>query len=191
MVGSAVTGSYQFPVSPGVFGPTNLFDPVNGEVPSGYGNSTGTSVVIADPLIEFAALNGGGTIASPGIASISADFSASTLNVQERINYSGGLTGFRMTFQDASFNGLSVVPGASTFGQGGLTAVLSGDTLTLTIAPNCVIGPGCTGWPAVQDASFAFAPIAPVPLPAAGWLLLSGLGGLSAVARKRPRVNAS
>lgn len=179
LLGSSVTGGLYAPPSPGVFNSFNYFDPANGFVPAGYGNSAGTTVTIGAPLVEFAFLQGGGTVSAPGVNSLTADFSASTLDLSAIINYTGPLSGFRLTFQDSAFIGLSLTPGASTFGQGGFTAVLSGDLLTLTIAPDCVIGPGgCTGWPPVQNAQFSFtsSPLPPPSVPEPTTLSLLGLG---------------
>jgi hypothetical protein len=64
----------------------------------------------------------------------------------------------------------------------------------LGVAPNGIFYAGFTGgtggYANVQDI-LSFSDVAPVPLPAAVWLLLSGLGGLGAVARRRRRSSSA
>jgi hypothetical protein len=127
-------------------------------------------------------LSGGGTVASPGIFSVTADFTGSTLQIAK--NYAdSGLAGFEMTFTDPAFAGLTLTKTHDSFQNGGMTANLVGDTLTLVTAPDCIIGPGC-GF-SVDSQDTATFNLTPVPLPADAWLLLTGLGGLGVFARRR------
>ena len=196
LVGSSVTGGLFYATSPGVFDTYNFLDPANntgngdfngGIVPPGFGNSSSPTTKIVDPGIEFALLSGGGSIASPGIFSVTADFTGSTLQITK--NYAdSGLAGFEMTFTDPAFAGLTLTKTQDSFQNGGMTGTLVGDTITLITAPNCIIGPGC-GF-SVDSQDTATFKIAPVPLPAAAWLMLSGLLGLGALVRKGPVVAA-
>jgi hypothetical protein len=191
LVGSTVTGGLFYATSPGVFDTYNFLDPANnngngdfngGVVPVGFGNSSSPTTKIVDPGIEFGLLSGGGTVASPGIFSVTADFTGSTLQIAK--NYAdSGLAGFEMTFTDPAFAGLTLTKTHDSFQNGGMTANLVGDTLTLVTAPDCIIGPGC-GF-SVDSQDTATFNLTPVPLPADAWLLLTGLGGLGVFARRR------
>jgi len=93
-----------------------------------------------------------------------------------------GLTG---TAQATTLLGTSVTgAGFDVSGTVGFTSSLVGDTLTLTVGPDCVLGPGCP-WAKTSTASWS---LTPGPLPAAAWLLPSALGGLLAgLAQRRAR----
>jgi hypothetical protein len=182
LIGSSVTGGLFDPVSPGVFSTENLFDPVNGFVPPGFGNSTSTTATIPT---EFGFLNGGGTVANPGIDSVTASFSDSTLVISQVINFQP-LSGFRLVFTDPAFTNLLVSETSDSFGMGGLSESLAGDTLTLTVAPNCIIGVGCTGWPASQTADFSFSSSAAIPEPGSLVLFGPALVGLLTIRRRKP-----
>jgi hypothetical protein len=184
LLGTTVTGQY-YPMgsSPGVFNTSiNYFNPANGYVPAGYGNSSSATATITDPGIEFAAVSGGGTLTDPGITGYATDFTGSTVTLTQYNNWPGTLSGFEQIFTDPAFAGLTVTKTSDDFANGPFMASLVGDTLTLSIAPNCLIGSGCSGWGKEGVASWS---LTPVPLPAAAWLMLSGLTGLGAMVRKR------
>ena len=118
LVGSSVTGTLLSPVTNTT---TNYFDPANGEVPPGYGNSAGTTVTIGSPVVEFAWYQGGGTVAAPGTDSITANFTGTTLTLTEHINPAalGDVDGFQVIFTDPAFTGLSIQKISDSFAQGG------------------------------------------------------------------------
>jgi hypothetical protein len=190
LLGSAVTGELYYYVSTGVVDTTmNFFDPAvdqdnynGGTVPAGYGNANGPTTTVVDPGVEFGLLSGGGTVASPGLFSLTADLTDTTLTITKINSGTLSLAGFEAIFTDTAFTGLSVSKIEDTFAEGGIAAQLSGDTLTLSVAPNCVIGPGCTFPTGSETAAFS---VTPVPLPATALLFFSGLGGLGALARKK------
>jgi hypothetical protein len=64
-------------------------------------------------------------------------------------------------------------------GIGAITdlAFMSGEMFSVVIAPESPLS-------ANTEVGFSIA-VAPIPLPAAGWLLLAGVGGLAALSRKR------
>jgi hypothetical protein len=184
LLGTSVTGAeYDVSGTPGTFSSTNYFDPANDLVPAGYGNSASDIVTITDPGVEFALLYSG------GIDRVTADFTASGLSVNELVNYSGGLTGFRLVFTDTAFAGLNLTKTSDTFGNGGFTSSLSGDTLTLTVGPNCILGPGCS-WAQSSTATWTLSGSSPPPTtpePATVWLMLAGLGGMGFLGMRRRR----
>ena len=121
LVGQQVLGTVQF----GGIG-TNYFDPVNGFVPVGYLNSTGTTVSISDSSVEFG-------IGDPSNLD-AADFTGLQLIITDDV-LSDGISNapFRMTFASLS-SGLfaSISEVSDTFANGGLTGSLAGDTITIT-----------------------------------------------------------
>ena len=162
LLGTSVTGTASF----GAPGGANFFSPGNGFVPAGFGNSSpGTNVVtIAEPLIEFGykdAANG-----------ISANFTDNTLTLSESNTISGANLPQFYTFTDTALAGLTLTQISNTFYAGGATAVLSGNTLTISIAQG-----GATSGQ-TYTASYSITPAASgVPLPpvASAGLLLAGL----------------
>jgi hypothetical protein len=77
-----------------------------------------------------------------------------------------------------------VVKAATNWALYALDGALSGDWST-----SGLMTPNGKNQAGVSHISF-YNSVAPVPLPAAGWLLAAGLGGLGALARRRKRVAA-
>ena len=109
-------------------GPPNYFDPTFGYVNGPYGtfpggslNAAGTTVTISSSAIEFGFMDGANTD--------SADFTGSQLILTD-VSL-GGSVGITYTFTDTAFAGLSKV--SDNFLGGGITGVLSGNTITLTM----------------------------------------------------------
>ncbi len=117
LLGTSVTGSLEF-----LGYPSNYFDPANGFVPkTGYENSSGTTVTIAEPAIEFGAVFPANTD--------TANFTASQLILTDVVNSTGTNVPFTVSFVDSAFFGLGLSKLSDTFANGGTTASLSGDTL--------------------------------------------------------------
>lgn len=176
LVGSSVTGTLLSPVTNTT---TNYFDPANGEVPPGYGNSAGTTVTIGSPVVEFAWYQGGGTVAAPGTDSITANFTGTTLTLTEHINPAalGDVDGFQVIFTDPAFTGLSIQKISDSFAQGGANASLVGDQLTVTVGGSACTSP-CT-WLTDQTAKFSLVavPARTITFEATG--ILSSVGNSS------------
>lgn len=127
LLGTSVNGSLQYSGSS-----INYFAPTNGEVPtSGYGNSSGTTVTIANPLIEFGAE---GSMLGVNEDLDTADFTDTSLTISDKCQFDGCTSNntFTMTFVDAAFIGLTVTKVSDTFVKGD-TYSLVGDTLTVTV----------------------------------------------------------
>jgi hypothetical protein len=118
LIGTSVTGDMNI-------GGINYFDPANGYVPAGYGNSTpgGTTVTIADPGIEFGFMDGDNTN--------TADFTDNTLTLTD-VSLQNSLD-FPYTFVDEAFIGDTLTTISDSF-PGGIGASLTGDTLTLNFS---------------------------------------------------------
>ncbi len=123
LIGTSVTGGLFFSG-----GTINYYDSANGFVPtSGYLNSGGgTTVTIASPAVEFGFMDAHNTDF--------ANFSASQFTLEDVLDSTAGGTDapFKMTFTDTAFSGLALAKVSDSFPNGGLTAVLSGTTLTVT-----------------------------------------------------------
>lgn len=119
LLGTSVTGSLEFQGHP-----LNYFDPANGFVlATGYENSSGTTVTIAEPAIEFGAVFPANTD--------TANFTASQLILTDVVNSTGPNIPFTISFVDPAFFGLGLSKLSDTFANGGTTASLTGDTLTV------------------------------------------------------------
>jgi hypothetical protein len=116
LTGTTVTGSLHFD------GLTeNFFDPAVGFVPAGFLNAAGTTVTISNTAAEFGFNDG----ANLDIA----NFTGSSLLVTD--DDTDNAANWVMTFTDTAFLGLNLVQTSDTFTNGGVTGVLSGDTITL------------------------------------------------------------
>ncbi len=189
IVGSTVTGDmYVTSYSPGIFLPTNYFDPASGYVPAGYSNSASPTAVVGSGGVEYAFINGGGSVASPGISSVLTTLTSSSIVVTMTDDYGGGLTGFQVVLTDPAFTGLTFSKTSDGFANGGFATSLVGDQLTLTVGADCLLGSGCS-WAHVNTATWSISGT-PVPLPASSGLLLSGAIGLMGLGLVRRRETA-
>ena len=115
--GSAVSGVLNLP---GFTGP-NFFDPANHLVPPGFANSSSATVNISAGQSEFGYQDSANFIV--------ADFGSTTFLLSDFST--AGSASQSLTFTDSAFSGLSLVKTNDTY-PGGVTASLSGNTLTLT-----------------------------------------------------------
>jgi hypothetical protein len=134
--------------TPGNFIGPNLFDPAVGYVPPGYGNSASPVVVFAADGSGNFAFSNRNSIDNPAIDSWLVEFAGTTLTAAfNSINYGGPLAGSLMTFKSNAFVGASIVRvGDDDFaaaGNGEMSAEIIGDTLVLTVGPQCLVGVGC------------------------------------------------
>jgi PEP-CTERM motif len=169
LIGTSVTGSLQF-ITPGT---PNYFNPANGFVPAGYLNAAGPTVAISATATEF------------GFADLintdTVNFTGSTLTVTDKVLF--GAANWIMTFTDTAFTGLNLVQNSDTFIPGGVTGVLSGDTITLDWAGT--LGSG------LMTTTFSLTPrTTATPEPSSFLMLGVGLLGLLALGRSRFAFNS-
>lgn len=166
LVGSSVTGSLTFGANP-----TNFFNPANGFVPAGFGNSSpgGTTVTIANPLIEFGFQDSRNTD--------TANFTDTSLTVSDTSTFDAGP--FTMTFTDSAFAGLVLTSGSNNFPTV-TTASLIGNVLTFTSAGFVSAG--------TFTANFSLTAPNPVPEPATGFM--AGIGAVAGLVVYRRRKRA-
>lgn len=166
LLGATVTGSLQFGG-----GSTNYFNPSNGFVPNGYTNKTsGTTLLISDPGIEFGFADGSNTD--------SADFTDSLLTVKDVVS-SGIPAPWKMTFTSTAFSGMNLSKLSDSFNNG-VTGSLVGDTLTVNWGG---VGSGNTG---TKQAVFSLtSAVSAVPEAGTLALALPALGIVGAVLVRR------
>jgi hypothetical protein len=160
LTGTEVNGSLQFNG-----GGNNYFDPANGFVPAGYGNSAGQPVTIGSGT-EFGFQDNANTD--------TADFTDSQLIIGDAVGGDGAAP-WEMTFTSLSgaFGGLSLA--SSNFD--GLTYSLAGNTITIDWAGGSAADTNYT-------ATFDIAP-AGVPEPATWAMMLVGFGAIGLGMRRR------
>ncbi len=163
-IGTNVTGSLTF----SGFGTTDYFDPVNGFVPSGYGNSGGLTTVTIGPGVEFAFQSASNLD--------TADFDGTTLVITD-VSTIGFSNSFEMKFTDLAFTGFALM--SDTLG---ITYNFSGTTLTVDLVNNNIKGSGSAIFSYTTNVA---APPAPVPEPGTLQLLGTGLLGTGCILRRR------
>ena len=144
----------------------NYFDPANGLVPPGYGNSTGTTVTIG-PGIEFG-------ISDPGNTD-TADFTGSSLTITDVIH--SAASPFEMDFTDPAFTGFTQLTNNT-----GFTYSFSANTLKVFYAGSLNSGLATTTFSYTTGAVNAV-----TPEPSAMVLTGTGLLGLAGALRRRRR----
>jgi hypothetical protein len=159
LLGTAVTGNLHF----NSFS-LDYFDPGNGGVPSGYLNSTGTTVSVAEPAVEFA-YSDGGTLISVNITS-----SQIIINDTNIFSVLESFNGFTITLADLSFTGLS--PVSNTFSG---SYSLGNGTLSFNVDPFF----GTANRTAVFDLTAA------IPEPSTWAMMLLGFASLGFMAYRR------
>ncbi len=167
LLGTSVSGSLVFGG-----GGANFYDPGNGFVPAGFGNSNphGPENVVIGSGTEFGFSDGANTD--------TADFNDTSLTITDVVTATNDAQS-TYTFTNTAFLGETVTQTSNTFPQT-VTETLVGDVLTVDVAET---GSANAGTKAV---TFSFAPtVTAAPEPASLPLLVMGLAGLGMVMRIR------
>lgn len=172
-IGTTVSGTLALS-SP--YNGVNWFDPTQGFVPAGYGNSLpGSASVIIGAGTEFG---------FQGNDIYSADFTGNTLTISDYCRQSGcGLSAWVMTFTDPAFLGFTQLSNSlATYSGPGSGYSFSGNTLTVTFNPmqnKAGYNPGSTLGTDVFDYA------TPTPEPASIALFATGVLGMAGMIRRR------
>ena len=161
LTGSTVSGQFNI----GGFGSVNFFDPANGFVPPGCGNSASPTTTIG-PGIEFCF--------NDGANADDADFTGTQLTITDLVESSGPNRSFVMKFNDDLFAGLTEL--SDSF-PGGMIGVLNGNEIDVSWGGSDVdAGQMFT---AVFDVNTA------VPEPGSIMLFATGLAGVAGMIFRR------
>ena len=165
LIGTSVSGQMQI----ASFGTENFFDPANGLVPAGFGNSTSPNNVVIGAETEFAFMDPSNTD--------TVDFSSTSLTLQD-VTDNGVSRAVTYIFTDTAFLGASLSQGTDSF-PNLVTANLTGDVLTLTMPEEHIVTFNAT-WQDVVNIN-----LVQTPEPSSFPLLALGLAGLGFCERKR------
>jgi hypothetical protein len=116
LVGTQVSGALYF-----IGYDKNFFDPVNGGVPAGYLNHSGTTVTISSNAVEYGYAD--------STATITADFTNMQVTVTDHSLNTANYNAIELVFTNSAFSNL--LAGTNSFPNGGMSASLDGDVLTL------------------------------------------------------------
>jgi hypothetical protein len=155
-----------------------------------YGITFGDDMLVADPTSGGFSGNPSGSVLAPFNSLVA---SPTTLSINVASGFSGDVSLFYSSVADATVTVYSDLNGGGTaLATFNLTANDSActttsfcqwDQLTASLGGQVAKSISFTG--ATDVAGFDNITIAPVPLPAAGWLLVSALGGMGAFRRRR------
>jgi PEP-CTERM motif len=175
LIGTTVTGTLAFNDIP-----TNYFDPANNNVPStGYLNSADAFDSPTVVISLFATTYGFEDAVQPPANLDTANFSATQLTVTDTV-FTRAVT-WTMTFSDTAFTSITNV--SDDFVNGGVSASLSGDVITLIWAGTSTSS-GDVPYTAVFDVNV------PPSVPEPNTLIVAGIGifaGLIFASRHRLR----
>jgi hypothetical protein len=162
---------------------------------AGHSSSTGNGKFENNPsgqseILYFASTTGQSIMDfSAGFDSLSFNYSFSgnsTANNGETVSIWSGLDGTGTLLDTLTLN----AAGQTTACTAPLDAYCSWSAVTgsgFTGAESAVFAPNSQTLSTEFDGLQVTTPVAPVPLPAAGWLLLSGLAGIGAATRRRQK----
>jgi hypothetical protein len=160
-IGTPVTGTLNFTGH----GTTNYWDPANGFVPPGFGNSGGSVTVPIGSGVEFGF--------NDGVNQDTADFTGTTLTISDEA-FAGGSNSYVMTFTDPAFLGFTAVDNGL-----GLGLSFSGHTVTLTFPGGNIKG--------TESSTFDFTSTTPIPEPGTLALMATGLLGVAGLIHSKRR----
>lgn len=165
-------------------GGTNFFDPVNGDVPGGFGNSSSPNGVAVGAGVEFG-FNDNATL-------IRADFTSTSLTLTDLCELAGGChdASVHLVFTASTpgfFSNFQGVGGINDFpGTKNASVTGAGDTLTLDWG-----GADPVAFNVTFDANFTFGSTSATPLPATLPLFAGGAGLIGLLARRRKQKRAA
>lgn len=143
--------------------PTNYFDPANGFVPGGYGNSVSPVNVTIGAGVEFGFQDGANTD--------TANFTGTQLIIEDVVNGIQSDAPWTMIFSNPGYTGMTLFAGSF---PGTFTYSLDASFITIN-----------WGGGEVQGAMRAVFDLQAVPEPGSLMLLGSGLVGLAGVVRRK------
>jgi len=153
---------------------TNLFNPANIGLSQGALNELSNPVVIANGALEFSHVNN-------GVLGVFVNFRDDSMTISNDV-VTPPIAPWTMSFTSAGFIGLTLNETSDNFVDGGISAMLVGDTLTFNWAGTSAPGFYRADYDLVGSATSVAEP--------GGWaLLLLGLAGLGRASRKRPTRN--